>query len=78
MANIVQIGPGAYLVIGPEKLSWKMADALTAGPALNGCNTNTLSKTRQYSTASGMRQIGLVIQERLQGVVKPSEDAITL
>ena len=75
MANIVQLEPEAYMVIDLEAVGQKDADPLTEGFTLTGWTCSTLNELRQYTTASDMHQIGLMIDEQLQRVKEPSEEA---
>ena len=75
MANIVQLKPEVYMVIDLETVGRKVANPLPASFALTGWNSRTLNKARKYTTASDMHQIGLMIEEQLQGVVEASEEA---
>eukprot|EP00891_Asterochloris_glomerata_P002300 jgi/Astpho2/2300/Aster-03266 len=76
MANIVQVGPGAYMVINLEAVGQKTTGPLPEGFTPTGWSSNTLNELRQYTSASDMHQIGLMIDEQLQGVVEPSEEAL--
>ena len=76
MGNSVQFGPGADMVMKIETVGGRMADPLPAGCALIGQKSNALNKTGKYTTASDMPHIGLMVQEQLQGVVEPSEEAL--
>ena len=76
MANIVQLGPEAYMVIDLETVGQKMADPLTEGFTVTGWTSNTLNEHRQYTIASDMHQISLMIDEQLQGVEEPPEEAL--
>ena len=58
-----------------EAVGRKDADPLTEGFSLTDWTCNTLNKLRQYTTASDMHQIGLMIGEQLRGVEEPSEEA---
>lgn len=50
MANIVQLEPGAYMVIELETVGKADAGPLPAGFAIvNGWNCDTLSKSREYT-----------------------------
>ena len=83
MADIVQLGPLAYMVIDLETVGRQRAEGqrkpepLKEGFSLNGWDSRTLTKSRRYSGYSDMYQIGLLIAEQLRGVVHhPSKEAL--
>ena len=83
MANIVQLGPLAYMVIDLETVGRQRAEGqrkpepLKEGFSLNGWDSRTLTKSRRYNGYSDMYQIGLLIAEQLRRVVHhPSKEAL--
>ena len=83
MANIVQLGPLAYMVIDLETVGQRRAEGrrkpepLKEGFFMNGWDTKTLTKSRRYNGYSDMHQIGLLINELLREVVHhPSKEAL--
>ena len=64
------------MVINLEAVGQKTTGPLPEGFTPTGWSSNTLNELRQYTSASDMHQIGLMIDEQLQGVVEPSEEAL--
>ncbi len=77
MANVVQLGPGAYMVIDLETVGKAEAEPLPMSFHLTGWRSDTLSESRRYTTYSDMYQIGLMIDEQLKVATnQPSENAL--
>ena len=76
MANIVQLGFRAYMVIDLETVGKRKAGPIPTGFSLTGWRSTTLTADRRYNTLSDMHQIGLMLDEQLQQIVgQPSENA---